>query len=56
MNDFDILFISELGEIEEGLGAALPQGIVEFFQDLWLQASINEDLSQSSESKDNCAM
>jgi hypothetical protein len=46
----DMLCISELGEIEEGLGDALPHGTVEFFQDLWLQASLQEDLGRLSES------
>ena len=51
----DMLCLSELGEIEEGLDDALPKGTLEFFQNLWLEASINEDLSQCSESRTSSA-
>ena len=51
----DMLCLSELGEIEEGLDDELPKGALEFFQDLRLQASIKEDLRQCSESTTSSA-
>ena len=51
----DMLCISELGEIGDGLDDALPHGTSEFFQHLWLQACILEGLSEDDESRTSSA-